>query len=56
MQKTIGVLKLNTRFPRIAGDIGNPDSFHYKVIYQTVDSAIRTTARIFTTRFSKCST
>lgn len=39
-EKTIGVLKLNTRFPRIAGDIGNPDSFQYPVSYCTVESAV----------------
>lgn len=39
-EKTIGVLKLNTRFPRIIGDIGNPDSFRYSVNYCTVESAI----------------
>ncbi len=38
--KVIGVLKLNTHFPRLAGDIGNPDSFRYPVLYQTVTSAI----------------
>ncbi|MEM7256988.1 MAG: aspartate/glutamate racemase family protein, partial [Pseudomonadota bacterium] len=30
---------LNTRFPRLVGDIGNPDSFNYPVIYQTIASA-----------------
>ena len=39
-EKTIGILKLNTRFPRIAGDIGNPDSFQYPVSYCTVESAV----------------
>ncbi len=38
--KVIGVLKLNTHFPRPLGDIGNPDSFRYPVVYQTVTSAI----------------
>ena len=39
-EKTIGVLKLNTRFPRLIGDIGNADSFRYPVTYCTVESAI----------------
>ncbi len=37
---SIGVLKLNTNFPRLAGDIGNPVSFHYPVEYITVNSAV----------------
>lgn len=37
--KTIGVLILNTTFPRLPGDIGNPDSFKYPVIYQSIHSA-----------------
>lgn len=44
--KKIGVLILNTNFPRIPGDIGNPVSFKYPVIYQTIESA--TTATIVT--------
>lgn len=35
----IGVIMLDTRFPRIAGDIGNPDSFPGPVIYRRVDRA-----------------
>jgi len=38
--KTIGVLKLNTNFPRLPGDIGNPDSFRYPVCYCTIDAAV----------------
>ncbi len=38
--KTIGVLMLNTSFPRLPGDIGNADSFRYPTRYQTVDAAI----------------
>lgn len=37
---TIGVLKLNTNFPRLTGDIGNPDSFNFPVRYITVESAV----------------
>ena len=39
-EKTIGVLKLNTHFPRLPGDIGNASSFRYPVSYCTVESAI----------------
>ena len=38
--KTIGVLKLNTGFPRLPGDIGNAESFRYPVSYCTIESAI----------------
>lgn len=38
--KIIGVLKLNTSFPRLPGDIGNPASFDYPVEYITVTNAI----------------
>jgi len=34
------VLKLNTRFPRLLGDIGNRESFRYPVSYLTIESAI----------------
>ena len=43
---TIGVLILNTSFPRIIGDIGNPASFEYPTIYHTVETA--TTATVVT--------
>jgi aspartate/glutamate racemase len=36
---TLGVIMLNTHFPRILGDIGNPDSFDFPVIYERVTSA-----------------
>lgn len=39
-QKVIGVVKLNTNFPRLIGDIGNPESFQYPVEYITVTSAV----------------
>jgi len=38
--KVIGVLKLNTNFPRLPGDIGNPVSFDYPVEYITVKNAV----------------
>lgn len=38
-KKTVGVLKLNTQFPRLPGDIGNPASFHYPAIYNTLSRA-----------------
>lgn len=42
--KTLGVLMLETRFERISGDIGNPDSFDFPVIYRVVRGA--TSARV----------
>jgi hypothetical protein len=35
----LGVLMLDTRFPRVAGDIGNPASFDFPVCYRTVHGA-----------------
>lgn len=35
----IGVLMLETRFPRLPGDIGNPASFDFPVLYETVPGA-----------------
>lgn len=35
----IGIIMLNTRFPRLPGDIGNPDSFALPACYHTVDRA-----------------
>ena len=35
----IGIIMLDTHFPRIAGDIGNPDSFPFPVIYEYVAQA-----------------
>lgn len=35
----LGVLMLNTHFPRLPGDIGNPDSLPCEVIIQRVDAA-----------------
>lgn len=35
----IGILMLETTFPRIKGDIGHPDTFAFPVLYQTVDGA-----------------
>ena len=34
--KTLGVLMLDTRFPRVLGDIGNPVTFDFPVRYKTV--------------------
>ena len=36
MMKPLGILMLETRFPRIVGDIGNTDSFDYPVIFRTM--------------------
>lgn len=35
----LGVVMLATGFPRLTGDIGNPDSFPFPVLYRTVASA-----------------
>lgn len=37
--KTLGVLMLETRFERILGDIGNPDSFDFPVVHREVRGA-----------------
>ncbi|MDP3819928.1 MAG: aspartate/glutamate racemase family protein [Burkholderiales bacterium] len=37
--KTLGVLMLDTRFPRGVGDIGNPATFDFAVRYKTVHGA-----------------
>src|ERR1700759_1893625 len=34
--KPLGLLMLDTRFPRIEGDIGNPASFDFPVIFRTM--------------------
>ena len=36
---TLGVLMLDTRFPRVVGDIGNPATFDFPVRYKTVHGA-----------------
>jgi hypothetical protein len=36
---TLGVLMLDTRFPRVPGDIGNPQTFDFPVLYRTVHGA-----------------
>ena len=35
----IGILVLKTTFPRIQGDIGNPDTFPFPVLFETVPGA-----------------
>ena len=35
----IGIIMLDTTFPRIYGDIGNPDTFSFPVLYKTVEGA-----------------
>lgn len=37
--RTLGVIMLETRFPRLVGDIGNPDSFAWPVRYCVVKGA-----------------
>ncbi len=39
MSFRLGVVLLNTRFPRLKGDIGNPESFPFPVIYRRVEAA-----------------
>ncbi|HEY2558673.1 MAG TPA: aspartate/glutamate racemase family protein [Caldimonas sp.] len=39
MSATLGVLMLETRFPRPQGDIGNPRTFAFPVRYRTVEGA-----------------
>lgn len=36
MGPPLGVLILDTRFPRVPGDIGNPDSFPFPVLYEVL--------------------
>ena len=38
-QVSVGVLMLDTRFPRIPGDIGNPSTFDFPVRYHRVSGA-----------------
>ena len=35
----LGVVMLRTRFPRLRGDIGSPESFPFPVIYRRVETA-----------------
>jgi hypothetical protein len=35
----LGILMLDTRFPRVPGDVGNPKSFDFPVTYRTVPGA-----------------
>lgn len=35
----VGIIMLETTFPRIKGDIGNPETFSFPVLYQTVNGA-----------------
>jgi Asp/Glu/hydantoin racemase len=41
--KAIGILLLNTRFPRIPGDIGNATTFDFPVAYKVVKGATHET-------------
>lgn len=36
----LGIIMLETRFPRIPGDIGNPASFPFTVLYEVVAGAV----------------
>lgn len=35
----LGIIMLNTRFPRVVGDIGNPETFPFPVRYRIVEQA-----------------
>jgi hypothetical protein len=35
----LGIIMLNTRFPRVVGDIGNPATFPFPVRYRIVEAA-----------------
>jgi Asp/Glu/hydantoin racemase len=53
---SVGILMLETRFPRIHGDMGNAESWpfpvHYKVVPgATPDNVVRGDARLLTDRF-----
>ena len=37
--KKVGVIMLDTKFPRLVGDIGNPEGFAFPLIYKTVTGA-----------------
>jgi hypothetical protein len=37
--QAIGILMLNTRFPRIPGDIGNATTFSFPVVYKVIEEA-----------------
>ncbi|NWG04679.1 MAG: aspartate/glutamate racemase family protein [Syntrophaceae bacterium] len=36
----IGILLLDTSFPRLLGDVGNPETFPFPVIYERIEGAI----------------
>jgi hypothetical protein len=38
-QPTLGILMLETRFPRVAGDVGNPSTWPFPVCYAVVQGA-----------------
>lgn len=39
MEKTLGILMLDTKFPRIPGDVGNPETFDYPIHKLIVEGA-----------------
>lgn len=39
MEKTLGILMLDTKFPRIPGDVGNPETFDYPIRKLIVEGA-----------------
>lgn len=42
LQPTLGILVLDTGFPRIPGDVGNPDTWPFPVLMNTVQGATPT--------------
>lgn len=36
MAAALGLVVLDTQFPRVAGDVGNPDTFAFPVLYETL--------------------
>ena len=43
-RRPLGILQLDTRFPRIPGDIANPDSYDFPVAVKVVSGAVFTRA------------
>jgi hypothetical protein len=38
-EKALGIMQLDTRFPRIPGDVSHPDSYEFPIIVQVVSGA-----------------
>ena len=46
--RSIGILMLQTRFPRIPGDMGNATSFPFPVVHSVVETASKVVAHSLT--------